>query len=166
MKGTIEQRFWAKVNRRGVDECWSWMGARARGYGHLWALGRVMCATHVALMVVDGVDVPSGMIVCHTCDNPACVNPAHLELGTHADNSADKISKGRDRYAPDRGESSVHAKLTEAQVHEMRCAYRRRQRGYGTTFLARRYGVSPCEVLRIVRGERWAWLNTETGGAA
>lgn len=93
----LEQRFWSKVDKRDLDECWTWTAAtNHRGYGQLD--GRK--ATHVAWELTNNKPFPVGKIACHTCDNPSCVNPAHIWPGTQKENMADCIAKGRFKYNP------------------------------------------------------------------
>lgn len=95
MKGTVVERFWAKVDRRGPDECWPWTGATQQtGYGRFRVDGRLQGAHRVAYVLTHGHLRP-GAHVLHRCDTPGCCNPSHLFLGTHADNMADKEAKGR-----------------------------------------------------------------------
>ena len=96
MRDEFEQR----VDRRDHDECWPWLGVRnSDGYGVLRFMAKAYQATHLALEYA-GVDVPAGLIACHHCDNPSCVNPRHLFVGTHRDNALDCKRKGRGRYGP------------------------------------------------------------------
>jgi hypothetical protein len=96
----IASRFWSKVDATGgIDACWPWTGVRIpSGYGQLWSGKRHRPATRIAVLL-SGRDIPAGMIVCHTCDNPPCVNPDHLFVGTYSDNMRDMLAKGRGRWS-------------------------------------------------------------------
>lgn len=93
--GPPEKRFWAKVEKRGDNECWHWKGAtHERGYGEFWMDRKRQRAPRVAYLLTVG-EIPEGLVVRHSCDNPPCVNPAHLSLGTDKDNMQDAVSRGR-----------------------------------------------------------------------
>ena len=97
----LEQRFWAKVVKGGPDECWLWIGAKARhGYGMIAVNGKHRKAHRVAWEIANGATFPEGMSACHTCDNPPCVNPAHIWPGTMKDNLRDASKKGRTWHPP------------------------------------------------------------------
>lgn len=116
-KGTLEQRFWRKVGK--TDDCWYWIAAKSpKGYGNLWNGNRVEHAHRVAYKLFIG-PIPDGLFVCHTCDEPSCVNPAHLFLGTNEDNQRDASRKGRTAA----GTKHPNSKLTSEQVIEMRTLY-------------------------------------------
>lgn len=96
MTDTLANRFWANVSRAGEDECWPWLGANAgEGYGGFQIDGRTNRATHLALILSDRPRPSSRHLACHSCDNPPCVNPAHLWWGTFAENARDMSRKGR-----------------------------------------------------------------------
>ena len=138
----LESRYWAKVDRRGPDECWPWLGATARnGYGKVILDGRLVTATHVSLML-DGRPRPVGLLVRHTCDNPPCVNPRHLLAGTVADNSRDMMERGR---SP--------AKLTRPQVASIK---RGLLDGKDRRALASETGVSKSTIDAIATGRVWS----------
>lgn len=96
MKGTPEQRFWARVKK--TSTCWLWTGAKIPdGYGSIWVEGKPTAAHRISWEIHHG-KIPNGMCVLHDCpggDNPACVNPKHLFLGTKQDNAIDREKKGR-----------------------------------------------------------------------
>ncbi len=87
-------RFWKYVNKCGADECWNWTGALCNGYGVFWVPTQHCRAPRVAWKIATGNDAGK-LFVLHRCDNPACVNPAHLFLGTCKDNMLDCLAKGR-----------------------------------------------------------------------
>ncbi len=150
-------RFWAKVNRAGDSDCWEWMGAKLQGYGLFRAKGQCRRAPRVSWQIAHG-DIPDELHVCHRCDTPSCVNPAHLFLGTQADNMRDKVAKGRHP----RGESSPVAKITEEDVRAIRRAYAAGATQYA---LADQYNLHQVQIGHIVTGERWAHVRMEDGSA-
>lgn len=100
MTQTLTDRFWPKVDRRGPDECWEWTGSRQpTGYGRIKISDRVH-NTHRVVWALTNGPIPARLQVLHRCDNPPCCNPAHLYLGTIADNMHDRDRKGRSRFGP------------------------------------------------------------------
>ena len=90
------KNFMRRVNIEELKDCWVWTGARdASGYGSFHMCARGQVPAHRAAWEFNFGPIPPGLLVCHTCDNPPCVNPAHLFLGTYSDNMQDCISKGR-----------------------------------------------------------------------
>lgn len=149
-----QERFWAKVDRRGSDECWEWQGTRhdAYGYGVFHRSDGSTRAHRIAYELTSG-PVPDGLLVCHHCDNPPCVNPAHLFLGTSTDNNRDRDAKGR--AASTVGELNGSAKLTEADVNRIRELL---ASGRSDRSIAREYGVGPTQIGRIRTGRLWQHL--------
>jgi hypothetical protein len=154
--------FWERVDREaGPDSCWPWMGSRApEGYGRLRYNRHPSIAHRIAYELTRG-PIAAGMLVCHHCDNPPCCNPAHLFVGTHLDNSLDKVAKGRARGGPrpiqfaPRGERHGCARLISDQVLEVR---RRHAAGESQSSLAREFGVHLSTVHLIVHRKKWRHL--------
>jgi hypothetical protein len=144
------RNFWLKVDKRAPDECWKWLASRCWcGYGRLALTPRgLFNAPRVAYYLATGKQ-PGPLCVCHTCDTPACCNPAHLFLGTHTDNMADKVAKGRAKGRLLRGVSNGAAKLTEAQVLAIRAST-----ATGTV-LATKYSVSEGMISLIKSRKSW-----------
>jgi transposase len=149
-KGTPEERFWKKVKKAGDDECWEWQASCERsGHGKL-RIGSTMVKAHRFSYELHVGPIPEGMCVLHKCDNPICVNPNHLWIGTRTDNNNDMVSKQRQRGAA--GERNCKAKLTEKQVKEIR---RLAGKGVSRTQLATMYDVSYSTISQIVREKIW-----------
>lgn len=147
---SVEDRLWSKVIRHPTD-CWIFTGCD-NGYGYgLLQVGRAALKAHRLAYESANGPIPPGSLVCHTCDNRKCVRPSHLFLGTHADNNADMIQKGRAVYP--KGEKHGCAKLTEDQVRVIRA-----HRGRGLTALAKGYGISYCTIKFIRSGRLWKHL--------
>ena len=150
--GTIEERFWPKVDRRGPEECWEWKAGRvAGGYGAFnpGKRGLSRLAHRVAWELLNG-PILEGLHACHHCDNPPRCNPAHLFLGTDADNLDDMRQKGRRTYA--RGESASNVKLKTLEVLEIRRLYRPGD----APRLASRFSVVGRTIHDIVNRKTWA----------
>lgn len=146
-------RFWSKVDKSaGACGCWPWReGKNDRGYGYV-NIGRSCIGAHrVAYRSVHG-EIPKGLMIRHSCDNPACCNPAHLEPGTQTDNMQDMLRRGR--CPPRWGKHSPRARLTEKQVlaiHEMR------KGGAKNKEIAAAFNVQQSCISRILTGKRWAY---------
>jgi hypothetical protein len=142
-------RFWSKVKMTSMD-CWEYLGQTIRGYGRFWTkkdgkkTNRI--ASRFAYEALFG-EIPEGMFVCHSCDNPTCVRPSHLFLGTAQDNIKDMDAKGRRALGSNHGNS----KLDENMVKEMKGLFGR----FTQRQLARRYGVSAGLVGHIKHGRAW-----------
>lgn len=135
---------------RDPSECWEWLGSKnSRGYGRVVWNGKNVRAHRVAWELANG-PIPEGKCVLHYCDNPSCVNPHHLWVGSHADNMHDMVEKGRQVYH--RGESHGMSKLTEQDVREIRFFL---DAGYSQKALALMYGVSISTISLIKTGKIW-----------
>lgn len=163
-----EERFWSKVNKSDSG-CWLWTGAKTgNGYGgfSIGAKGenyQEWRAHRYSWFLTHG-DIPEGMNVCHRCDNPQCVNPDHLFLGTTADNVADKLSKGRQS----KGEQVAGAKLTREDVLTIRRLYQEdaseKSRRYSSRKLAKMYGVNKSAILAVIHRKSWLHVTGEECG--
>lgn len=139
-----------------IESCWLWVGTtNNKGYGQLKINKKNTGAHRVSYMVHIG-PIPEGMFVLHQCDNPACINPYHLFLGTHADNMRDKVQKGR--MHDQRGEHNPKAKITELQARD---AHERAAKGERQSDIARSYGVTRSAISRIIRGQSWPHIYKE-----
>lgn len=152
---SIADRFWPKVDKRGPDECWPWMGSRKpMGYGHMIYLKRDYNAHRVSYELANG-PIPEGMHVLHKCDNQPCVNPSHLFLGTHTDNMHDMDAKGR----KPRGERTLRNKLTADDVRDIRATFvRRGVRRTNAAPLAAKYGVELMTIIYAAEGKTWSHI--------
>lgn len=155
---SLESRFWAKVDK--TNECWTWVGARnSRGYGWIGVGNKKTKAAHRLSWELSFGPIPSGYCICHKCDNPSCVNPKHLFLGSLSDNMNDMVSKGRHPYR--KGEQVLHlAKLTEDVVRQLREEYDAKPFNMSTK--ARELGLHPNTISSIIRGETWRHVNIRT----
>jgi HNH endonuclease len=141
---SVEERFWAKVEK--TDDCWLWTGAfRRNGYGAFKLDGHVV-ATHRLSYELGHGAIAEGLLVLHTCDIRACVNPKHLFLGSYLDNTLDAMKKGRHHYA-------TQPKLTASDVMAIRRLYATGKVGYKR--LAHEYGVDFTTIRDIIKGEAW-----------
>lgn len=152
-------RFWSKVNRTTNDEsCWEWIaGKRRRGYGRFTITvdtnkDKGFVSTRVAYFIHTGVD-PNEKCVLHTCDNPSCVNPNHLFLGTNKDNTEDMMSKGRGIQPL--GSKCGRSKIKEEDVLKIRELV---ADGKKQNHVASLYGIDQSAVSNIIRGRNWGWL--------
>ena len=154
----VAARFWAKVSPgEGTDSCWMWIGAKkdtgpGRGYGSFKLESYTSRGAHRVSYALFNDVSPGEMTVCHRCDNPPCVNPMHLFLGTSKDNVHDMIAKGRRCTGDQKGENNGAAKLTAEQVERIkRCIVQ----GESNKCIARRYNVSHSLISRIGLGKSW-----------
>lgn len=146
------QRFWAKVDiSGGEDACWEWMGGYFnKKYGCFWIGGHNRYAHRIAWEITFG-KIPDGLFACHHCDNPACVNPGHLFLGTALENMQDRDKKGR--HIPRKGTNNGMSKLTWDQVREIRRMYN--EDHISLTQLGKQYSICTPHIWAIVNNINW-----------
>jgi hypothetical protein len=143
-------RFWAKVDTSG--DCWEWRAyRRVEGYGQFTVRKGYFVSAHTVSYALANGPIPAGMVICHRCDNPPCVRPMHLFLGTPSDNAKDMVAKGRqgERHP---GTARANARLTEESVRAIRAVPT--YRGV-IKFLADQYGVSTHTIGAVRRGQKW-----------
>lgn len=155
----LTERFWLKVDQRGPDECWPWLAsADPDGRGRFWwpDAGRNVAAPRVVWYLSTGL-WPGDLFVCHHCDNPPCVNPAHLFLGTASDNARDMDSKGRRVTNPLKGLANPKAKTPPEIVQRAVADY---LAGHTCKEVGARYGVAATTV------SSWVLAKTRAEDAA
>lgn len=146
------KRFLGKFSKTGT--CWVWTSGifKSSGYGQFKLRGQPQQAHRVSF-VIHKSDIPAGLLVLHRCDNRLCVNPDHLFLGSHQDNSDDMIAKCRDRCP--KGEDHGMSTLTADQVEWVRRVYIPRHPKFGGSALSRSLGVKQQCISKVVTGVRW-----------
>jgi hypothetical protein len=154
-RAQMDAAFFDKADKSGgPDACWPWRGARrAKGYGFFIRFGRSIQASRRSLEIALGRSLRPGECALHHCDNPPCVNPSHLFIGTIADNNHDAKTKGRSARGQKAGPRSG---LTEAIVLAIR------ESTDSTANLARRYGINEGTMRDARRGKTWGWLATDS----
>lgn len=153
----VEERFWPKVMRpMAWDECWPWQGGKKGcdrdGYGTFKIRSYVSVRAHRVSFALYNGRSPGAWLVLHSCDNPPCVNPAHLRLGTVKDNSDDMVARGRQAKRDQAGEANGAAKLSATDVEKVRELI---LAGLTNKAIALRYGVTHSLISRIRRGKAW-----------
>lgn len=151
-QGSLADRFWRHVDKRGEDECWTWLAyAGANGYGRIWDVGskRNKLAHRVAFELANGY-IEDDLVVMHSCDNPSCVNPKHLHLGTYKLNTFDMIRKGRRKVSKKCGEDNPRSKLSLEQAKFIKA-----HPELGLKKIADMFGLSPNCIRSVRIGRTW-----------
>ena len=151
-----EAGFWRRVLKLGPRQCWPWMGVLKDGYGQLKSMdGANMYAHRASVMIHRRINVPSTLVVMHTCDNPRCVNPYHLRVGTQRENIHDMIRKGRAVVTVLTGDDHGSTKVSDVNVAAIRATWAQRHATKITQEqLAAQYGVTQAQISRIVNRKR------------
>ncbi len=139
--------FWAKVLKPPHIDCWLWTAARQNGYGVFNLPNGATLAHRHAWRLVIG-PIPRGKMLLHSCDIRACVNPAHLRLGTAQENADDKVARSRQPL----GERCWNARLSEKDVRYIKRSTK------PSAALARHFGVVPSTITQIRTGRNWNWV--------
>ena len=155
---TLTQNFFDrhrdKIAFSGPDDCWLWTAGKSRtGYGTVRVCGMMRKAHRVAFEAVHGAGSAEGLVVRHKCDTPSCVNTAHLDCGSQADNNRDKMVRGR--FVACKGEAHGLSKLTDEDVRTIRAEYVRGSRDFGQYALARRFRVHQAQIFNVVNHHTW-----------
>ena len=156
-RGTIEERFWRKVDVCGPDDCWLWGGRMSgNGYGNIGRGprdGGIITAHRLSYIIHKG-PIPDGFVVMHSCDNKRCVNPSHLSAGTIAENARQAVERGlHPRIAP-KGTANGKAKLTPDMVRYIRANPDKQHLD-----IAREFGLSANTIRGVRTGRTWSLVN-------
>ncbi len=147
-KKSLEQRFWSKVDKKGEDDCWNWTAGKDEdGYGMFSKVNKTRKAHKVSYEIHKSI-IPEGLCVLHTCDNPSCVNPKHLFLGSTQDNTHDRAIKNRSAT----GEKNGAAKLNKEDVIKIR---EQHKSGIKVKKLSNDFNVHFSTVYRIINNDKW-----------
>lgn len=151
----LSERFFERVKK--TNNCWEWIGTKSRGYGCVISTGkrkgRKILRAHRVSWEIHYGPIKDGIIVCHRCDNPSCVNPKHLWLGTPVENNRDRDSKGRQKTP--RGENHPMTKLTDSDVLRIRALH---GRGIEQKKISKMFNVYPSTVSQIVHRIYWTHI--------
>ena len=148
---SLSDRFYSYVDFSSPNGCWNWSASTRHGYGQFFYNGKIVAAHRLSWELANG-PIPDGLVVRHKCpngDNPSCVNPAHLRLGTHQDNVNDKVEADRQV----KGENIVQSKLTEEGVIAIRDLYR--TGNFTQKEIACNYNMNRKHIGEIIRGNQW-----------
>jgi len=141
--------FWLKVDKKGPDECWEFIGRKdAHGYGHFETGTKTMRAHRYAYEISHDIIIPYGKYVLHKCDNPSCVNPAHLFLGTQSDNMKDMDSKNR-RGAMTNTDKISFAQTTISAENIIKIRKLLKTKKFSQRFMAKIFRVSQPTICKI-----------------
>lgn len=153
--GRPPKPFWSYVKK--TPQCWIWIGGHNRLYGAFRYNGRAQHSHRVSWQLHYG-PVPDGLFVCHKCDNPPCVKPDHLFLGTASENNWDKAKKGRCKNGNRKGEKHPLSKYSNEQILEIRRLYKPYSHDFNQYTLAKMFGVSRASIGLIVTRKEWAHI--------
>lgn len=152
------ERFWKLITKNNKTGCWEWTGYLGRGYGIICEggfQGKLIPAHRLSWSIHNG-QIPKGMFICHRCDNPKCVNPEHLFVGTQKDNMHDASIKGRTA----RGEMLHTAKLKERDIIKIRKLF---ANGKRVVEIAQKYDIKVRQIYSIVNKEAWKHVKDSDG---
>jgi len=151
LRKTLKQRLLDNVRVDEQTGCWDWLKFKDRNkYGHIKVLGKSELVHRIAYQTLVG-DIPSGMFVCHRCDNPSCLNPEHLFVGTNQDNIDDKVAKNRQsKIGQQKGSKHSLAKLTEKDIVDIRISTLSQNK------LALLYGMTQSSISQIQNKITWS----------
>jgi hypothetical protein len=151
-----KKRFFDKVKK--TKGCWEWIASKNQyGYGHFWINKFLFLASHRISWMIHNGKIPKGICVLHHCDNPSCVRPDHLWLGTKGDNAIDMVRKGRNKYGDVRGEKNGCAKLVKKQILKIKKLWITKK--FIQKELAKNFGISQQQISRILNRNRWKHVN-------